>query len=274
MVKQCNVCFRKCNLEENQEGFCRGRKNLNGKIVPLNYGSASGIALDPIEKKPLRRFYPGSKILSVGSFGCNLKCQFCQNYDISMKGIEAVTQNVTPESLVEIALDLVPRGNIGIAYTYNEPLIGYEFVRDCSELAKKRNLKNVVVTNGCFNTEILNEILPNIDAFNIDLKGFTEEFYNKIGGDLETVKKFIKTAAISSHVEITTLIIPDENDSEHELRKLSQFIASVSPDIPLHISRFFPCYKMSDKKPTKVSLIYNLANIARKSLNYVYEGNC
>lgn len=271
----CNVCPHRCNLSENQTGLCRARKNVNGEITAINYGQLTAIALDPIEKKPLNRFYPGSNILSVGSFGCNLKCSFCQNHHISMASKnEMRVQFVKPEELINIALDLKDRGNIGIAYTYNEPLVGYEYVRDCAKLAQDKNLKNVVVTNGCFCEEPMKELLPFIDALNIDLKGFTHEFYKKIGGELDTVKNFIKLAAKYCHVEVTTLIIPDENDTEDEIRELSEFIFSVAPEIPLHLSRFFPCYKMQDKRPTDVKKIYDLANIAREKLKYVYEGNC
>lgn len=272
---ECKICPHHCKLEENQIGICRGRINKNSEVTALNYGHVSGIAIDPIEKKTLRRFYLGSNILSVGSFGCNLKCSFCQNHEISMVGKNDIkTQYVTPENLIELALELIPKGNVGIAYTYNEPLIGFEYVRDCSKLAKENNLKNVVVTNGCFCEESMEELMPYIDAFNIDLKGFTNKFYEKIGGDLNVVKKFIKLASENAHVEITTLIIPDENDSEDEIRELSEFLSSINKNIPLHLSRFFPCYEMADKNATKISTIYKLADIARESLNYVYEGNC
>ena len=272
---ECNVCHHHCKLSENQTGLCKARSNSGGKIVPVNYGEITGFALDPIEKKPLRHFYPGSKILSVGSFGCNLKCSFCQNHEISTVGKgEIRTQYAPPGDLIQIALDLISRGNIGIAYTYNEPLIGYEYVRDCAVLARKHKLKNVVVTNGCFNGEILNELAPYIDAFNIDLKGFGDKFYKSIGGDFELVKSFIKAAYNNAHIEITTLIIPGENDSEEEIASLSDFIASIDKEIPLHISRFFPCYEMKDKKPTDIKKVYALAKTARRKLKYVYEGNC
>lgn len=271
----CRTCPHLCSIDEHQVGLCKARSNQEGKIIPINYGVLTSIALDPIEKKPLMRFHPGSKILSVGSFGCNLKCQFCQNHEISMASKEkANARYVPPEDLVMAAVDLVSGNNIGIAYTYNEPLVGYEYVRDCAKLAREKGLKNVVVTNGCFLKEPMNEIMPLIDAFNIDLKGFTNEFYKKIGGDLEIVKNFIALAAESSHVEVTTLIIPDENDSEEEIENLSKFIAGIDVNMPLHISRFFPCYKMQDKNPTEVEKVYKLADIARKNLNYVYEGNC
>lgn len=271
---ECNICHHHCKLSDNQIGLCRGRINTGDKITAVNYGRITAIALDPIEKKPLRHFYPNSKILSVGSFGCNLKCVFCQNNEISMAGKDDLkTQYVTPENLVKIALDLKPEGNIGIAYTYNEPLIGYEYVMDCSKLARENGLKNVVVTNGSFCEESMKDLLTYIDALNIDLKGFTDKFYENIGGDFELVKNFIKLAYEYCHIEITTLIIPDENDSEEEISSLSQFIASINKEIPLHISRFFPCYNMMDKKPTNVNSIYRLAEVARKHLNNVYEGN-
>ncbi|HAQ40451.1 MAG TPA: AmmeMemoRadiSam system radical SAM enzyme [Clostridiales bacterium] len=272
---ECKLCPHHCRLDENQTGLCNARSNAGGEIVPVNYGEITCIALDPVEKKPLRHFYPGSKILSAGSYGCNLKCSFCQNYEISAAEKNDIkTQRIIPENLIQIAMDLLPRGNIGIAYTYNEPLVGYEYVRDCAMLAAKKGLKNVVVTNGCFCEDPIEEMLPFIDAFNVDLKGFTEKFYNDVGGNLETVKRFIKLVSENSHVEVTTLVIPDENDSEEEITELSRFIASVNKDIPLHISRFFPCYKMSGKRPTDVKKVYKLAETARKQLNYVYEGNC
>jgi pyruvate formate lyase activating enzyme len=271
----CGLCPHHCKLSEGQTGLCRARKNLRGQITPINYGKLTALALDPIEKKPLNRFYPGSNILSVGSFGCNLKCPFCQNYHISMAGENEIrTQSVKPEDLISIALDLKDRKNIGIAYTYNEPLVAYEYVIDCAKLARKKNLKNVVVTNGCFCQDPMKELLPLIDAVNVDLKGYTPEFYKRLGGDLDTVINFIKLAAKFCHVEITTLIIPGENDGEDEMRDLSEFISSVSSDIPLHISRFFPSYRMTDKRPTEVKAVYGLADIAREKLKYVYEGNC
>jgi pyruvate formate lyase activating enzyme len=275
MRVQCEICPHHCKIEEGHVGLCKGRTNLDGKIISENYGKLTRFALDPIEKKPLYHFYPGSKILSIGSYGCNLNCPFCQNCDISMVGGgEIETQEITCEELVEKALEVKNRGNIGIAYTYNEPLIGYEFVRDCATLAKQKGLKNVVVSNGYICEEPLKELLPVIDAFNIDLKGFTEEFYHKLRGDLETVKRTIELTADQCHVEVTTLIIPGENDSEEEMEALSSWIASINPEIPLHISRFFPRWKMQDKEATPVKQVYRLAQIARKHLRNVHEGNC
>lgn len=270
----CGICPHDCVLNEGQTGFCRARSNRGGEVVADNYGLITSIALDPIEKKPLYRFHPGSRILSAGSYGCNLRCSFCQNYGISMCGSNARTVYLSPEELTQKAIELVPEGNIGIAFTYNEPLIGYEYVRDCAKAAKEKGLKIVLVTNGYINEEPLTELLPLVDAMNIDLKAFTEEFYKRISGCIEPVKKAIETAAKSCHVEVTTLIIPGENDSEEEMRELSQWLASVDESMPYHISRFFPRYKMTDKQATPVKTVCSLADIARKKLKYVYEGNC
>ena len=274
MRVECNICSHHCRIEEGHVGLCKARRNDGGRIICDNYGKLTAVALDPIEKKPLYHFHPGSRILSVGSYGCNLDCPFCQNCDISMSGGEIETQQTDPEELVQKALELKSRGNIGIAYTYNEPLIGFEFVRDCAELAKSNGLKNVAVTNGFLCEEPLKELLPVIDAFNIDLKCFTEEFYHKLRGDLGTVKRTIELAAAQSHVEVTTLIIPGENDSEEEMEQLSAWLAGLRPDIPLHISRFFPRYRMQDREATPVEQVYRLAEVARTHLKHVHEGNC
>jgi pyruvate formate lyase activating enzyme len=275
MKVQCDICPHLCIIEEGHVGFCRARGNRDGQIVDENYGVVTSLALDPIEKKPLNRFFPGSRILSVGSYGCNLRCPFCQNHAISMCDRNQAGDTVlTPEALIDQAIKLIPRHNIGIAFTYNEPLIGYEYVRDCATLAHEKGLKTVLVTNGYINEEPLTRLLPLIDAMNIDLKGFTEEYYRKLGGRLEPVKRAIELSARSCHVEVTTLIVPDENDSQEEMRSLSSWLAGVDENIPLHISRFFPRYRMADSDATDVELVYTLAGIARERLKYVYEGNC
>jgi pyruvate formate lyase activating enzyme len=275
MRTECRICPHHCKIEEGHLGLCRGRTNRNSEIICENYGKLTAVALDPIEKKPLYHFHPGSRILSIGSYGCNLNCPFCQNCDISMVGSgELETEDHEVEEIVLKAKQLRSRGNIGIAYTYNEPLIGYEFVRDCALAAKKEGLNNVVVTNGYICEEPLRELLPYIDAFNIDLKGFTEEFYHKLRGDLATVMRTIELAVGTCHVEVTTLIIPGENDSEEEMTQLSGWLAGLSPDIPLHISRFFPRWRMKDREATPVDKIYRLAEVARRDLKFVHEGNC
>jgi len=264
-----------CRLAPGQYGICHARKNTDGRIICENYGRATSLALDPIEKKPLRMFHPGSRILSVGSFGCNLKCPFCQNHEISMADhASAETLYISPEELAEKAITCRRTGNIGIAFTYNEPLVGYEYVRDVAVLIKKAGMKTVLVTNGSASPEILDELLPLIDAMNIDLEGFTEGYYKKLGGDLETVKTFISMASMQCHVELTTLIVPHENDSAREMEEEAQWIASLNPSIPLHITRFFPRYQMDDRPATDVGLIHHLAGIAGKYLENVFVGNC
>ena len=271
----CPVCPHHCLLAEGQTGRCRARKNREGKIVSINYGKLTSLMLDPIEKKPLRRFFPGSRILSVGSFGCNLACPFCQNYEISMADSgQAHWQEAAPEALAGLAQEYQSYGNIGVAFTYNEPLVGYEFVRDTARLVRERGMKNVLVTNGCAEPLVLEELLPYVDAMNIDLKGFTGEWYEKLGGDLETVKRFIARAAQDCHVELTTLIVPGENDSEEEMDREARWIASLDWEIPLHVTRFFPQYRMADKVPTPVERVYRLRNTAAQWLRYVYVGNC
>ena len=275
MKAVCTLCFRRCELGEGQTGFCRARINRGGEVVPLAYGRISSLAMDPIEKKPLRRFFPGSGILSVGFFGCNLRCPFCQNHEISMTGPEdGAGDRIPPEKLAELADSLRPRGNIGVAYTYNEPLVCYEYVRDAAALVRARGMVNVLVSNGSIAEEPLRELLPLVDAANIDLKGFQESWYRRLGGDLETVKRSIRLTAAACHLEVTTLLVPGENDSESEIRELAQWLAGVDAEIPLHLSRFFPRYRMTDRSPTEVERVYRLAEIARESLRWVYPGNC
>ena len=268
-------------------GFCGVRACKNGQIYPSNYGRITSLALDPIEKKPLSRFMPGSMVLSLGSYGCNLRCPFCQNYEISWSK-EAYANSDTaeyasPEEIANIALKYKSLGNIGVAFTYNEPLVAYEFVRDTARIVHEYGMKNVLVSNGMASHEVLGEIIPHIDAMNIDLKGFTDKYYEDLlGGNREMVMDFIKEAAGHCHMELTTLIIPGENDSEEEMSQLSAWVSSIRDDsgaqigrdIPLHISRFFPRFHMTDRSATDVDLIYRLADVARKNLNFVYTGNC
>jgi pyruvate formate lyase activating enzyme len=262
-------------LGEGETGFCRARVNRGGRVVCENYGRLTALALDPIEKKPLARFLPGSLILSAGSYGCNLRCPFCQNHRISMAGAADVETAVfSPESLAEQAAALTPRGNIGLAYTYNEPLVGYEFVRDAAVAVRARGLKNVVVTNGCVQETYLRALLPLVDAMNIDLKGFTARYYRWLQGDLAAVQRAIELAAVSCHLEVTTLILPGENDDAAEMDALAAWLAGVDPCIPLHISRFHPDWKCTEKAPTPVETVYALADVARARLRYVYTGNC
>ena len=285
-MARCEVCFRHCEIKEGSLGFCKARTCKNGVVTASNYGKITSMGLDPIEKKPLRRFFPESNILSVGSYGCNLRCPFCQNDDISwgesVLNQEQDSREVSPEELVELAEFYKPRRNIGIAYTYNEPLIGYEFVRDCAKLAHERDLKNVLVTNGTASLTVLEELIPYVDAMNIDLKGFTKKYYDFLGGNFEMTKSFIEEAVKHCHVELTTLVVPGYNDTEEEMRELSSWIAGltdfngnvIGPEVPLHISRFFPRFHMMDNHPTDVGLIYHLTDVAKEKLQYVYPGNC
>ncbi len=283
----CSVCFRHCEISEGKTGFCGARVCRGGKTEAGNYGRITSLALDPIEKKPLRRFHPGSMILSVGSYGCNLRCPFCQNSSISWSK-EAflcahTAQSVTPGELAACAVRYRERGNIGLAFTYNEPLIGYEFVRDTAVLIHQAGMLNVLVSNGTAELSVLEELAPYIDAMNIDLKGFTERYYREVlGGSLAAVKAFVSMAVRLCHVELTTLIVPGENDSAEEMRALSCWVAGlrdgsgavIGQEIPLHVSRFFPRFHMTDRKPPEVARIYALAEIARENLKYVYTGNC
>ncbi len=279
IMTECNVCFRHCKLKEGQTGFCKGRICQNKEVVCANYGRITSLALDPLEKKPFAMFFPGKKILSVGSYGCNLSCKFCQNHRISYAGEinpQAVPYKLmSPYELCTQAVALKQDGNIGLAFTYNEPLIGWEYIKDCSVLSHDRGLKNVLVTNGTAQKWVLEEIIPYIDAMNIDIKGFNESFYKNVaGGSLKQTKEFIESAFGRCHIELTTLIIPGYNDSEDEMRSLSEWIKSLDENIPYHVSRFFPRHRMSNLSPTPVDKIYHLADVARENLNHVFTGNC
>ena len=271
----CSLCPHHCRLADGETGFCRARANEGGAIRCKNYGRLTSVALDPIEKKPLYHFHPGSVILSVGSFGCNLRCPFCQNYTISMADGQSETQDVTPAGLAALAHDLSrrPHGNIGVAFTYNEPLLSYEFIMDTAPLLHERGLSVVLVTNGMIAPAPLEALLPHVDAMNIDLKGWQPDFYRRLGGDLAAVKHTIARAVKSCHVEVTTLIIPDQNDSAGDMEEEARWLASLSPDLPLHISRYFPRWH-ENTPATPVETIERLAAIARKHLRYVHKGNC
>ena len=275
MEATCDVCFHHCKLKNGAWGLCRARKNEDGKIVCKNYGHITSMALDPIEKKPLKMFCQGSKILSVGSYGCNLQCPFCQNHEISMAGQEDIgARYISPGELVNEALYYEKMGNIGIAFTYNEPLISWEYVLDTSRLLHEQNMKSVLVTNGTVSFPIMEKLLPYIDAMNIDLKGFRDEYYKKLGGSLDAVKDVIKCAAAACHVELTTLIVPNENDVLSEMEEEAKWIASVNDSIPLHITRFFPRYNMQDREATDVKRIHELKAVAERYLKNVFVGNC
>lgn len=267
----CTVCYRNCTLQPGQTGPCRIRKNEDGNNVPVNYGKITSLALDPIEKKPLAHFYPGSMILSAGSYGCNLHCPFCQNWQISQQSCQDA-QSASPAQLADLAQDLKGQGNIGIALTYNEPAVNFEYVRDVFKEARKKDLKTVLVTAGCVSTDVLNTFLPYTDAMNIDLKGFEDSFYQWVGGKLDMVKAFIEKAAASCHVEISFLVIPGKNDDIKSMDAMAKWLADISPDIVLHINRYFPRYHL-DTPPTPLETMEQLRQTASQYLKHVYLGN-
>lgn len=266
---KCRLCPRDCVLKTGQRGYCRGRKNEAGELVSTIYAQISSIAVDPIEKKPLYHFYPGTEILSVGTTGCNLGCRFCQNWHIAQE--EAETRELSSEDLVRLAL---LHKSLGIAYTYSEPLIWYEYILDTAKLARKEGLKNVLVSNGLIHRAPLQELLQYIDAMNLDVKAFREEFYRDVcgGGFLATIKETAELAAEHCHLEITTLLIPGLNDDPGEIKELVTWVAGINEDIPLHFSRYFPQYKL-DLPATSIETMERAERIAKEHLHYVYLGN-
>jgi len=266
----CELCPHNCRISTSGTGVCGARKNINGILHSEIYGRLSSIAMDPIEKKPLYHFFPGSQILSIGTIGCNLKCPYCQNWHIS-QNLSAETKQYSPEAVVNIGLK---NSSIGIAYTYSEPVIWFEYVMDTSKLAKESNLKNVLVTNGFINQGPLGELLGVIDARNIDLKSCREDTYLKVQkGGLGPVLDTIRTAhGRGCHVELTTLIVTGINDDLDDMLDIIDFIASVDRNIPWHISRYYPHYGYN-KPATDVDFIMKVHSEAVKKLNYVYCGN-
>jgi len=269
-IVRCRLCPHECTIAEGKKGNCGVRANYDGTLFSLVYGKTTGIALDPIEKKPLYHYHPGESILSLGTKGCNFHCDFCQNWHISQV-LDAPADDITPEEIIGKAKAL---GSFGIAYTYNEPFIWYEFVLDTAKLAKKGGLENVLVTNGFVNTAPLEEMLPFIGAMNIDLKSMNQEFYKKVcKGSLKPVLDAIKRSAKSCHIELTMLLIPTLNDSEDEIERLVDWVCeNLGPSVPLHFSRYFPCYKMT-LPPTPLETLEKAGMIAKKRLKYVHLGN-
>lgn len=268
---KCLLCPHHCRLREGQTGLCRVRINQGGKLITLNYGEIASLAMDPIEKKPLFHFHPGSLILSTGTFGCNLACAFCQNYSLAHEKPE--TRFIGPTVLADIAREVEPRGSVGVAFTYNEPSIWYEYVREAAEEIKARGLQVVLVSNGYIEAQPLQEILPLVDAINIDVKGFTDNFYKQhCHGRLQAVLDTVERAAAATHVEVTTLLIPGENDIPQEIRDLARWLASIDPHIPLHMSRYHPAYKFK-QTATPVETLQRARELAREHLHFVYLGN-
>lgn len=265
---RCTLCPHRCLIPDGKHGICGVRRNAGGTLRAETWGKVSAVAVDPIEKKPLFHFHPGRPILSVGSVGCNFRCAFCQNAHL--------VDGKAPLEAVGIG-DLIRAArveeSVGIAYTYNEPTIGFEFLRDCGRAFREVGLANVLVTNGYINPEPLSELLPLMDAMNIDLKSMKPEFYRRIcGGTLEPVLETIRMASKATHVELTTLLVTGENDSDADIRKVVDFVESVDPEIPLHFSRYFPMHRMT-APPTPPGRLESALRIASARLRYVYAGN-
>ncbi len=272
MSIRCGICPHNCLLEENKFGICGTRKLKNNEIELPFYGLISAAAIDPVEKKPLYHFHPSKTVFSVGFFGCSLSCPFCQNHSISKDFKTRISSGsfYKPEELISKAAD---SGSFGIAYTYSEPLIHFEYLFDCMKLAKKRGLKNILVTNGYINETPGNKLLEYTDALNIDLKSFDEDFYKQeLKGKLEPVLNFIQKAASRVHIEVTTLIIPGKNDSEEEILQCADFLSSINPGIPYHLSAYYPSYKYYIN-PTDPRDLMKLAEAASAKLDFVYTGN-
>lgn len=280
----CPVCPHSCQLKQGEKGLCGVRQAQVGRIAPLNYGRCTALALDRIEKKPLARFYPGTAILSYGSFGCNLSCEFCQNWEIAHAGKSTqrakegreISSFLSPHDLVEEALKCKSRGNIGIAFTYNEPLVCPEYVVDVADAAKGHDLKLVLVTNAYVMPEVAQQVFNRVNAANIDLKAFSQEFYNKLGAPagLATVKRTLEIAVTAGcHLEVTTLIVPGLNDSPEELAEEAAWLAALDPNIALHLNRFLPAHQMVDIPPTAHQTMYALKDVAQGYLKHVYLGN-
>jgi len=272
---KCHLCNHFCTIAENKRGICSVRENRNGTLYSLVYGKIVASGVDPIEKKPLFNFLPGTESFSIATVGCNFRCRWCQNWHISQlkPGEDISGHDMTPEDVVGLAIQHDCRT---IAYTYTEPTIFMEFALDVMKLAHKSGIRNVFVTNGYTSEEALREIAPYLDAGNVDLKTFRDEAYRTLcGGGLEPVKNTIRLyRELGIWLEVTTLVVPTVNDSEDELRAIAGFIAGVGEEIPWHISQFYPTYKFLDAPPTPVETLHRAREIGiEEGLRYVYEGN-
>ena len=268
---RCLVCPHHCRLKKGQRGICRVKVNREGQLYSQNYGEFSALALDPIEKKPLYHFYPGAMILSAGSWGCNLGCQFCQNYAIAHE--QPSTRFISGDELLEISLACRQQGSIGLAFTYNEPMMWLEYIMDVAPRLQQQGMKVVLVSNGYVEKEPLQDLLPFVDAFNIDLKGFSNRFYQRMCmGKLDAVQNTLAAIVGRAHLEVTNLLIPGENDSDEEIGSMCRFLADLNPGIVLHFSRYHPTYKLAIP-PTPIDTLRRAADIAREYLQHVYLGN-
>jgi len=268
---RCRLCPQNCVISESKSGFCHARKNISGKLISEVYGRPAAINVDPIEKKPLYHFLPGSQSFSLGTVGCNLTCEHCQNFDISCASPDTSTEVVPPEKIVEMAL---AKGCDSISYTYNEPTVFFEYAVDCAKLARKKGLKNVIVTNGFINTGPAKEFAEVMDAANVDLKAFNEDFYRKIAkGSLKPVLDTLKLYKDKLWLEVTNLIIDGKNDNLKEIEDMCCWLKDNIGNVPLHFSRAYPMHKMQDIRPTPEGTLLKARDIARKYLDYVYIGN-
>jgi pyruvate formate lyase activating enzyme len=272
---KCNLCYQNCLIASGKRGFCGVRKNEKGKLYTLVHGKAVSAHADPIEKKPFYHFHPGTNAFSVATVGCNFRCEFCQNFEISQaKPEEIPTMDLPPEKIVELAKQ---KGCQGIAYTYTEPTIFFEYTLDTAKLAKKQGLYNVYVTNGYIQEKPLKEISKYLDAANIDLKGFDEEFYSKIcKARLKNVLKcIVNYHKLGIWIELTNLIVPGVNDDPKKIREMCKWVKdNLDTSVPIHFSRFFPHFKMNDRSPTDIETLKMAYKTAKEvGLKYVYLGN-
>jgi pyruvate formate lyase activating enzyme len=265
---RCGLCPQRCRIPCGKAGICGVRENRGGTLLAATYGKLAAVAVDPIEKKPLFHFHPGARILSVGSLGCNLRCDYCQNWHLVRH--QAALEDVSVGDLVATARR---HGSIGIAYTYNEPLIQFEFVLECSKAFRASGMKNVLVTNGFVSREPLEELLPFVDGMNIDLKSMDPAFYRNVcGAELAPVLETIRAAAGRTHVELTMLLYTGHNDGREQVREAADFVARIDPEIPFHISRYFPQHRAT-APPTPLERLEAAWRVAREQLHYVYAGN-
>ncbi len=266
---KCTLCPHNCLISEGEMGICKQRKNINGKLISLNYSKITSLGVDPIEKKPLYHFMEGTKTFSLGSMGCNFSCKFCQNYRIA-KEENPYYEIVEPKEAVEKALD----NNIpSISFTYNEPTVWYEYVLETAKLAKENNLKTICVTNGFINSEPLKKLLEYIDAFNVDLKAFDSNFYKDLcGGRVEPVLNSLEIINKKAHLEVTTLVIGGDKGNVKDVKNIIKWISKLDRKIPLHLSRYFPAYMMKEP-PTDIETLIKLKNIGEEYLDELYIGN-
>ncbi len=267
-IVRCRLCPNFCIIKAGEQSPCLSRTNIDGELYATSYAKTCSLSIDPIEKKPLYHFFPNTEILSIGSNSCNLHCKFCQNFSISQQRAETV--DISASKLLEICND---KGIKSIAFTYSEPLTWYEFIIDTAPKLKEAGIKTVLVSNGFINQPPLLKLLPFIDAMNIDLKSFSSEFYRNIcGGRLQPVLETLKTVYNHTHLEITYLLIPDLNDNLEEFDEMIEFIMAIDRSIPLHISAYYPAYKLTNRNTTAEEIL-RFKDRALKKLDFVYAGN-